>query len=145
MLETSATRTYGEFDSALFASDEYLTLHFSPMTGPRNQRWRNYGLSADFLGDYFATFFPGDDDSKSKLKQRNVVKGSVSFVANELLENAVKFNDAQSNCPIQISLHLFESQIIFLATNYSSVEVAARYEAFIQELIASDPDDLFNQ
>jgi hypothetical protein len=145
MLETSAPRTYGEFDSALSASDEYLTLHFSPTTGPRNQRWRNYGLSADFLGDYFATFFPGEDESKSKIKQRSIVKGSVSFVANELLENAVKFNDAQANRPIEISLHLFESQIIFFATNHSSVEVAARYEAFIQELSASDPEELYNQ
>ncbi|MBE9102313.1 slr1658 superfamily regulator [Vacuolonema iberomarrocanum] len=145
MLETSATRTYGDFNGAFPASNEYLTLHFSPTTGPRNQRWRNYGLSADFLGDYFATFFPGNEEAQSKINLRNAVKGSVSFMANELLENAVKYNDAQSNRPIQISLHLFEAQIIFQAINYSSVEAATKYESFIQELNASDPEEMYNQ
>lgn len=145
MLETSSTRTYGDFNGDLPDSDEYLTLHFSPTTGPRNQRWRNYGLSADFLGDYFATFFPGNDEANSKINRRDAVKGSVSFVANELLENAVKYSDDQSNHPIKISLHLFEAQIIFQAINYSSTQVAARYEAFIQELSAADPEELYNK
>jgi hypothetical protein len=31
---------------------EYLTLAFSPLSAPLRSRWRNNGLSADFLGDY---------------------------------------------------------------------------------------------
>lgn len=145
MLDISAIRTYGEFSGDLPVSNEYLTLHFSPTTGPRNQRWRNYGLSADFLGDYFATFFPGNDADAGKINRRDAVKGSVSFVANELLENAVKYSDIHANFPIKISLHLFKDQIIFQAINYSSVEVAANYEAFIKELRAADPEELYSQ
>jgi len=145
MLDTPDTRIYGDFSGELPISDEYLTLHFSPVTGPRSQRWRNYGLSADFLGDYFATFFPGNDAVNSKINRRTAVKGSVSFVANELLENAVKYSDDQSNHPIKISLHLFDEQIIFHAINYSSQQVAARYESFIKELSASDPEELYSQ
>jgi hypothetical protein len=37
---------------------EYLTLAFSPTSAPLRSRWRNNGLSADFLGDYVTTFLP---------------------------------------------------------------------------------------
>ena len=42
------------------AGCEYLTLVFSPVSVPLRSRWRNNGLSADFLGDYVTTFLPAN-------------------------------------------------------------------------------------
>lgn len=139
------TQIFGNFTDEIPDSREYLTISFSPDSSPRKQRWRNYGLSADFLGDYFAAFFPGDTAPDSKINQRDTVKAAVSFIANELLENAVKYNDDLAQCPISISLHLYEQQIIFHIVNYTSEATALQYQQFIQELITANLEDYYMQ
>ena len=83
-------QTFGDVVAISPRSDQYLTLQFSPDTSPRQRRWRNYGLSADFLGYYFATFFPGEASPESGLQRPDVVKAAVSYIANELIENPVE-------------------------------------------------------
>lgn len=141
----SGTQTYGEFTPSISASDEYLTLHFSPSTTPRKQRWRNYGLSADFLGDYFAAFFPGDTLPNGQLNRREVVKAAVSFIANELLENAVKYSESIGDHPITITLYLYKQKIIFHVLNFSDRTTAHRYQQFVEHLTQSDPDALYTE
>jgi hypothetical protein len=145
MTQTYAIHMLGNLNDNIPASDEYLTLNFSPSSSIRKRRWGNYGLSADFLGDYFATFFPGDEDTNSKINRKDAVKAAVSFVANELLENAVKYSNTSSSYPITISLHLYEQKIIFHATNCSNHETSRRYEEFVQELINTDLDKFYTQ
>ncbi|HEY9296931.1 MAG TPA: ATP-binding protein [Phormidium sp.] len=137
------TQVFGNFTDNIPNSKEYLTISFSPDSSPRKQRWRNYGLSADFLGDYFAAFFPGDTAPDSKINQRNTVKAAVSFIANEFLENAVKYNDDLAQLPISISLHLYEQQIIFHIVNYPSEAAANQYQKFIQELTEANLEDYY--
>lgn len=138
-------QTYGDFLETVPSSQEYLTLNFSPHTTPRKKRWSNYGLSADFLGDYFAAFFPDAAVPNSKINQRDTVKAAVSYVANELLENAVKYTEGSGLCPISISLHLYSRQIIFHVTNYTDSTLANGYQQFIQDLLAADLDSYYLQ
>lgn len=138
-------KTYGVFLEDVPNSEEYLTLQFSPAYAPRNQRWKNYGLSADFLGDYFATFFPGDDVPNSKINRQATVKAAVSYIANELLENAVKYSDEVANLPITITLKLYEQQILIEVTNHATPQVVATYQQFIEELLSTDLDELYAQ
>ncbi|MDX2232492.1 MAG: ATP-binding protein [Leptolyngbyaceae cyanobacterium bins.349] len=145
MTQTMPIQTYGEFTESVPPGEEYLTLNFSPNSAPRKRRWRNYGLSADFLGDYFAAFFPGDDIPDSQINQRDTVKAAVSYIANELLENAVKYNEDSAALPISISLHLYERQIIFRVTNYANKICSTNYQQFIQELLNSDLDTYYMQ
>jgi hypothetical protein len=55
------TEVFGHFVDIQNCHQEYLKINFSPTSVPLQQRWRNNGLSADFLADYISTFFPGDD------------------------------------------------------------------------------------
>lgn len=110
-------------------------MNFSPSSAPRKRRWSNYGLSADFLGDYFAAFFPGDTVEDSPLNRRETVKAAVSYIANELLENAVKYSDEVAKRPISISLYLYEDKIIFQSINHTSSAIADKYCRFIQQVL----------
>jgi hypothetical protein len=139
----TVAQTFGDFPEDFFVGEEYLTLSFSPYSSARQRRWGNYGLSADFLGDYFAAFFPGDAVCNSPINRRDAVKAAVSYIANELLENAVKYSDAAANLPISISLYLYEQQIVFHAVNYANPEEVDRYQAFIQTLLNSNVDELY--
>ncbi len=143
MPQTITSQTFGEFAQEIPASEEYLTLNFSPSSAPRKRRWSNYGLSADFLGDYFAAFFPGDTVEDSPINRRDTVKAAVSYVANELLENAVKYSDDTIRKPISISLYLYEEKIIFQAINYAAAAIADKYCQFIQQVLTSDLDELY--
>jgi len=145
MTQTSTHQVFGAFLETVPPSEEYLTLNFSPNAAARKRRWTNYGLSADFLGDYFAAFFPGDELANSKINRRDTVKGAVSYIANELLENAVKYSDEEFERPISITLHLYDQGLIFEVINYANQAAVDRYQGFIQELLASDPDEFYTR
>lgn len=145
MTQTKPVQIFGAYREDIPSSEEYLTLHFSPSSAPRKRRWGNYGLSADFLGDYFAAFFPGDAMPASKINQRDTVKAAVSYIANELLENAIKYNDDSAKVPVSICLNLYEQELIFQVVNYSALDTAEKYQAFIQKLLDSDLDELYMQ
>lgn len=139
------TEIFGDFIDDLPPLQEYLIIGFSPSSIPLKQRWRNNGLSADFLADYLTTFFPGSDQAIESLSadKQAEIKGAVSYIANELLENAMKFNDENSQRPISIQLHLNADRIIFVTTNSINPEKVAGFQAFIKEMIASDPSELY--
>ncbi len=140
------TQTFGQFKDDSLESQEYLTLNFAPSSTPqRQQRWRNYGLSADFLGDYFATFFPGEEVPESAINLKDTIKASVSYIANELIENAVKYSDESTHLPISITLRLFDKDIIFQVTNYADQAVAQRYQKFVQTLQSTDLAELYTR
>lgn len=138
-------KVFGDFNEELPTGREGLTLVFSPTSVPLKQRWRNNSLSADFMADYFATFFPGDKEDTTETTIQAEIKSAVSFIANELLENAMKFNDETSSHPISIRLQMESQRLIFLATNSIAPQSVEKFQAFIEELLSSDPGDLYIQ
>lgn len=145
MIQTLTNQTFGAFLDEIPLSQENLTLNFSPASAPqRRQRWSNYGLSADFLGDYFAAFFLGEAVPDSKINRKDTVKATVSYIANELLENAVKYSLNEATTPsISITLYLYEQKIILQVTNYADRPTVEKYQGFVQELLNSDVDELY--
>ena len=137
-------QTFGDFIE-LPASQEYLIIGFSPSSIPLKQRWRNNGLSADFMADYLATFFPGNEDDSSTLERQAEIKSAVSYIANELLENAMKFNNETSEYPIDIKLQLESDGVIFSVVNSISPQAVDKFQAYIQQLLASEPSELYIQ
>jgi len=137
-------QTFGDFIE-LPASQEYLIIGFSPSSIPLKQRWRNNGLSADFMADYLATFFPANEDDTSTIDRQAEIKSAVSYIANELLENAMKFNNETSEYPIDIKLQLETDGVIFSVVNSISPQAVDKLQAYIQQLLASEPSELYIQ
>lgn len=136
------TQIFGHFIEQP-ASQEYLIIGFSPSSVPLKQRWRNNGLSADFLADYLTTFFPGNPDEPSTIEREAEIKSAVSYIANELLENAMKFNDETSEYPIDIKLQLESDSVIFSVANSISPQAVDKFQAYIQQLLSSEPSELY--
>jgi hypothetical protein len=136
---------YEDISQTRAQNQEHLTLSFSPSSIPIKQRWRNNGLSADFLGDYFTTFFPKSEDDPASMRRQIEVKAAVSYIANELLENAMKFSDEVLNHMISIRLMLDRDRIIFSETNGVSREQADSFRDFINKIMNADPNELYIQ
>jgi hypothetical protein len=136
------TEIFGNFQDEPSASQEYLILGFSPSSASLKQRWRNNGLSANFIADYLTVFLPVADDQTLTIARQEQIKSAVSFVANELLENAMKFNDYSSLQPVLIQLQLFEDKVVFWVTNAIASTAVQPFQALIQKMITSDPSEL---
>ena len=121
---------------------EYLTLAFSPTSAPLRSRWRNNGLSADFLADYVTTFLPTRDGRPAPENRQNELKHAVTYVANELLENAMKYHQPEVEIPIRIHLELASDHIAVSVSNGASLVQAGRYKAFVEHLQEGDVDDM---
>ncbi|MDM8566054.1 ATP-binding protein [Candidatus Halobeggiatoa sp. HSG11] len=136
-------QTFGNFIEKPEDSEGYLVIGFSPNSIPIRQRWRNNGLSADFLADYIVSFFPKTKDYPSNIEKRTEIKGIVSYVANELMENAMKFSDPESSFPISIQLQLYDDNIEFFVTNSVLKYSVAEFQDYIQKILSSDTQELY--
>ena len=136
---------FGDFIENSFPSTEYLMIGFSPSSIPLKQRWQNNGLSAGFIADYLIAFLPVNENEPGALDKRNKTLGAVKYVTNELLENAMKFTDENSQFPISIKFELRTDCLIFIATNAINPQAIPSFQGLIQELTVSEPSQLFMQ
>jgi len=132
----------GEFSEAMVGVNDGLTLTFSASSIPLKHRWRNNGLSADFLADYVTTFFPKDEADPDSLSRQQGIRSAVSYIANELLENAMKYSSVAA-APTTIKLVLATDAILFSESNCTGAERGAAFLAFVRELATSDPSDMY--
>jgi hypothetical protein len=137
-----ADEVLGVYDESPNIPHEYLTLAFSPLSAPLCSRWRNNGLSADFLGDYVLTFLPRDGGEPSTKLRLGELQHAVTYVANELLENAMKYHAQDRDVPISIHLDLTGECLSICVSNSITAEQAACYKSFIAELLKGDPGEL---
>ncbi|AFZ26170.1 hypothetical protein Cylst_4060 [Cylindrospermum stagnale PCC 7417] len=141
------TEVFGEFITDFPLEQDFLQLTFTPSSRPIKQRWKNNRLSAHFVADYFANFLPVDENDPSRERRIKESKGAVSYVANELLENAIKYNDENSNYKVKFGVHFVENiddiiAVIFATNSVKSGDVD-KLKAFIEELLSSDPNDMY--
>ena len=140
----------GNFRETLPNSHEFLLLGFSASSFPLQKRWRNNGLSANFIADYLTTFFPTQDPRTVERFHSEEVKSAVSYIANELLENAMKFSFQDSQEPVRFGLHLLTEEnqseintIVLSTTNSIDIQSVPGFQAFIDEVLTSDLDELY--
>jgi hypothetical protein len=138
-------RIFGQFIERKMARQddqgEHLEIGFSPTSIPIQQRWRTNGLSADFLADYLSTFFPGDD--RAAAERQAELKSAVSYVANELLENAMKFSYASAQHAISIAMYLEAEAVSLYVTNSVDPHAVAAFQQTIERLLTEDTDTLY--
>lgn len=138
---------FGNFIEHFLPEQDSLELTISPRSRPIKKRWRNNRLSAHFIADYFANFLPVDEDQPDHKQRIKESKNAVGYVANELLENAMKFHDEQSKNKIKFCIHFLEEEgdvtAVIFATNTVKPEGVDQLKAFIEELLSSDPNDMY--
>ncbi|HAG79629.1 MAG TPA: ATP-binding protein [Cyanobacteria bacterium UBA12227] len=140
-------QVFGDFIDHFPPEQDSLELTFSPSSRPIKKRWRNNRLSAHFVADYFTNFLPVDEDEADHQQRLKEGKNAVSYVANELLENAMKFHDEESKNKVKFGIHFLEEEeavtAVIFATNNVKPEGVDKLKAFIEELLSSDPNDMY--
>ena len=96
---------FGDFVESFPPVQDSLELTFTPNSLPIKKRWRSNRLSANFMADYFCNFLRVDEDDPAQKRRLKESKGALSYVANELLENAIKFNNQGTNFKIKFGIY----------------------------------------
>jgi hypothetical protein len=143
------TQIFGNIIESFSPDQDSLELSFTPNSQRIKQRWKNHLLSAQFVADYFTNFLPLDinnpDDDERRIKE---AKSAISYVANELIENAMKFHNLNSKNKVKLGIRFIQTDEIraaIYATNSIDCMAAEKFQGFIQELLASDPEEFFMQ
>lgn len=137
----TTAQIFGKFTESFSERSEFLVLGFSPSSLPIQLRWKTNGLSADFLGDYVKNFFPGD--TSAALNKQTEVRHAVSFVANELLENAMKYSDKSAGQPVNLEVHLFKDRLIFVSKNSVHEDAIANFQSYLEQITTGDVGEMY--
>ncbi len=144
--EITLVQLFGDFREEFSEAGEYLNIGFSSTNIPLKKRWENNGLSADFIAEYFRAFYVGKQVEKAiepdEIEIENL-RDAVKYIANELLENAMKFQDHSVPYTARIFLSLRNDKIIFCVTNGINSQQAEEFKLRVQNLLSSDPQMLY--
>lgn len=137
------TQIVGEFETDGARIIEGLELTFSPTSIPLKQRWRNNGLSADFMADYVSTFLPRAENDPDAHARHDDILAAIKYIANELLENGMKYSADVQGEPIRMKLVLASDHIVFTESNAVAASRLESFRAFVDELVGSDPGEMY--
>ncbi|MDJ0712709.1 MAG: DUF6272 family protein [Prochloraceae cyanobacterium] len=144
-------KVFGDYIEEFPPELDSLEMIFSPTAHSIRKRWSNNRLSAQFIADYCSTFLPVDDDNPDGDRRIKESKGSITYIANELLENAMKFNDRESKFKVKFCIYFIEDielengsvTVVLFVTNTVNPQGIDKFQAFLTQLLASDPEELY--
>lgn len=139
---------FGDYINVLPPDRDSLELSFTSTSEDIKNLWRNQRLSAHFLANCFINFLPLDENNPEEEQRIKEAQGSISYVANELIENAVKFNLETSNHQVKLGIYFLESPeliAVIFATNTIDKAQAEIFQTFIKQLLVSDPQEMYVQ
>ncbi|MBN2527681.1 MAG: ATP-binding protein [Deltaproteobacteria bacterium] len=120
---------------------EYLVISFDSSRLTVKERWKGNSISADFLAAYWGSLGPAFHPRLAHTQ----MKDTISWTANELIENAVKFADTSGFFPIKIFLNLAEDTLDFYVENSVSADAKKKLIDRIVEIQNNDASDLYFQ
>lgn len=101
-------------------------------------KWSDCSSTADFLSHYYAGIFALDRSEA----QVTDISHSVSYMANELIENAVKF---RTEGDVTIDAGVDGGDFLLRIANWIDQNTSTRFRALLEELTAGDPGELLIQ
>jgi hypothetical protein len=124
---------YGDFDDLDGHLSRLLRITYHPERA--GLQWNHCSLTADFLSHYYAVFFPRDGD-RGELVDRGDMRHSISYLMNELVENAVKF---RAGGDVQICGGFHADDLVFLTMNQIDRPSEVRFRSLLEEITSGDP------
>jgi hypothetical protein len=101
-------------------------------------KWSHCSASADFLSQYYAGVLA---TGRNASQLRDLSHG-ISYLANELIENAVKF---RSEGDVEFVAGMDGGEFVLCIRHCIAPETSGRFKKLLKELTAGDPGDLLIQ
>lgn len=116
------------------AAGPRVTLVFYPGAFP--VKWNQCSVTADFFAEYFSTV--ADCGLEDEERRRDFI-GSVGYVLNELIENAVKFSAGGT---VEVDAGVAGGEFVVVVSNEVAGAAVDGLRVKFDELASSDPQEL---
>lgn len=134
---------FGDFGEEILAHHTLIMMDFFIHSIPPEKHKQTRYLSIAFIADYLATFFPVHEEDIHSFEKHLRIKIAATYIANELLENSMKFHHKSLNYPIKFGICLFCTDLVFVASNCVTQKVLHNLNEFIHEITTSDVNELY--
>ena len=134
---------FGNFVQGAFDEDKYLTLDLAVGDIPIKKLWKNNDLSTDMVADYYRTFFSSKQEKQGRQPDELLLENiytTIKYIANELLENALKFHRAHSSYTLRCCFSSHDDQVFVYVTNQVTLQQGDILQHFIKQLTEEDQD-----
>jgi hypothetical protein len=101
-------------------------------------KWSHCSNSADFLSHYYAGVL-ALNRTPSQIRDLTY---SIAYMANELIENALKF---RAGGDIELVAGTHDGDFVMVISNWISSETSERFQSLLREITAGDPGELLIQ
>lgn len=136
--KTTASKILGDYAAPPDENEAYKWLDIAPSAASLEERWPVCGRSADQLADFVGESLPDDE----RIDRLDIVD-SMGYIANELLENAIKFSYQPAVHGISFAVFLSAEAVWLYASNaVSSVETTMLQEV-VHRLKTGDLEQMF--
>jgi hypothetical protein len=127
----------------VYSLDDSFSEHMSLTLYPDSfaVRWSLCNLTANFMAEYFGELFP-EIDGEDRLISRDEVSGAIGYVLNELVENAVKFNQYGD---ITVTVGMGREDLVCLVSNQITNSAVPALREKLLELTQEDPGELLRR
>ncbi|NEQ50418.1 MAG: hypothetical protein F6K11_09840 [Leptolyngbya sp. SIO3F4] len=143
-LPTSSTsESFGQFASELHQENLCIKIDFPAKLVKQQKFWPNSNLSAKFVSQYISIFFPVESNRTEQLRRRTEITDAARYIANELLENAIKFSCTTAQQPVQMSLYHYADRLIIMVANTTNTSNINAFRTLIHELTTLDLNNLY--
>lgn len=141
MTELTATpQIFGTWEELTAVSSHYAAMTLQATQLARH--WRRNSLSADYWATYAALQTP--EVVPTGWLRRDDVAYVLSYLLNELFENCAKFSAGPEQA-VQYQAWFGDEHILFQFTNHITPAGERPFITLIEELLTSDPDELYFQ
>ena len=135
---TATAQIFGHWEEETAVPTTTMSLNAAYLSA----HWRRNSLSSDYWAAYAALHVP--ENVPSGWLRREDVTYILSYLLNELFENCAKFS-AGPELAVHFQAWLEAERMIFQLTNHIKPEGERPFIHLIQELLTSDPDELYFQ
>lgn len=139
----TVTQIIGDFREDLLAENKVLMVDFFLDSIPLNRRKQTRYLSIAFMSDFLANVFPLKEENIKEVEKQLHLKTAVNYIANELLDNSIKFNEYALKLPVRLGICCADKMLIFVSENSVSKTTLDKLKYFASQLATSDPDELY--
>ncbi|MEO0536049.1 MAG: DUF6272 family protein [Cyanobacteria bacterium P01_A01_bin.123] len=135
------TLILGDFIEYLPSKRDSATINFTFSYNSANHQYLNNHLSFGIIAIHMLKSI-GIQFSNNATGKENEIRNSVDYIANELLENSIKYGE-HSFHEINIEIHVFECRVVIISTNLVNELREKLFQTYIQKIITSDVSELY--
>ncbi|MAN77232.1 MAG: ATP-binding protein [Rhizobiales bacterium] len=125
---------FGIPEIAFHSSDSRITVKI--LDGPLEIGWHHCAITSGFIADFYAQQF------QSLHNEYKYIKHNIEYLANELIENAIKF---RFRGDITIESIIDSDSFIIKVSNEIDERTSSDFETYLAGITSGDPEDLLIQ